>query len=92
MPKDSAKLGVLNTENEWNRYLCVTLKRSTRTFVDVHDDAVWITGQIDAYIDIDLRHLFVNLCLLGRQINRNKENCGEIVDLFFWLSLLDVGL
>lgn len=41
----------------------MTLERSTRCAVNIYDDTIGVTGQVDSRIDLDLCHLLVNLGL-----------------------------
>lgn len=44
-------------------YLGVTLQRPTRTFIDIDNDTIRVTGEINPNVDLDLCHFLVNFGL-----------------------------
>lgn len=43
--------------------LSMTLQWSSRFLVDIHDHTVWVTWQVYTDVDVNLRHLLVDLSL-----------------------------
>lgn len=44
-------------------YLGVTLQRPARTFIDIDNDTIRVTGEINPNVDLDLCHFLVNFGL-----------------------------
>jgi len=70
--------------------LSVTLKWPTGLLVDVNDDAIRITRQINPNVNDDLGHLLVDLRLWQHQIPDKLYK--SIVNLLLWFRLADVRL
>jgi hypothetical protein len=68
----------------------MALERPPRIFINVDNFPFGIAWEVNADIDIDFCHLFVNLCLHPVSVPYVFPSCWMY--LFLWLGLLDVGL
>jgi hypothetical protein len=82
-------------------HLGVRLQRATGLLVELDDDSVWITREIDPLVDDDLRHLLIDLRLKKQAsrdvrsaicLNDDTRRCACETNLFLRLGLLDERL
>jgi hypothetical protein len=77
-------------------HLSVTLQRSSRSTIDIDNDSIWVTGEINSDVDLDLGHFFVDLFLRDStarsqfllSLGSMKDENGK--ELTFFSALLDL--